>query len=146
MTGVSFTVDLDRATLGRADDLLARLAGADLNRMVNDIAGVVESQTRRRLELEKTGPDGGAWAPWSEAYADSRHSGHSLLIDTQGMLDSIESGSSGLEAKVGVYVNHAGFLQFGTDKMPARPYLGLSADNRAEIEQLVVDMLDGVLA
>lgn len=146
MTGVSFTVDLDRAALGRAEDVLARLADADLSALVYRIGQLVENQTERRIATEKAGPDGQFWPAWSDRYARTRSERHSLLVGEGSLTGSIQNYTTGDSAVVGTNLIYGAIQQFGGNGIPARPYLGLSADNRSEIEDLVVALLDGMLA
>ena len=44
-------------------------------------------------------------------------------VDTGRLRASITSEVSGLEGKVGTNVEYAGFVEYGTSKMPAKPYL-----------------------
>lgn len=155
MTGVSFTVALDAATIARIDTVLARLAGPGMADLVYKIGQLVESQTNERIDREKTGPDGALWAAWSSWYARTRGSAQSLLVASDpGLRRSIENQTTGDRAIVGTNLIYAAMHQFGGTKaqfphlwgdIPARPFLGLSGDNRSEIEELVVDMLGGVL-
>ncbi|HXG47690.1 MAG TPA: phage virion morphogenesis protein, partial [Methylomirabilota bacterium] len=96
---------------------------------------------------EKTAPDGTAWPAWSPRYANTRHSGHSLLRAEGGLLDSIQFLVSDDAVEVGSNLVYAATHQFGDAKrkIPPRPYLGLSAQDQADIERLLINTLDGVL-
>lgn len=91
-------------TLGR-NDYKAELLGS--------IGAVVESQTRRRISDEKTAPDGTPWAPWSDAYAKTRHGGQSLLQGDGDLLDSIEYQVQRNSVRVGSPLAYAGVHQDG---------------------------------
>lgn len=96
----------------------------------------VEHQTKVRIYHTKTSPDGKRWAPWSVHYAKTRKPGHhSLLMDTWHMAaDTLRSSSTATKATV--FLGHpAGFHMTGTRKMPARPPLGLSLENVADLER-----------
>lgn len=155
--GVSIAVD-ERAI----EDALIRmrpLVDFDAGPLMEEIAALGESQTSRRITDEKTAPDGTPWKPnWnntSTLYATGQH-----------LLRSLASYSSGEEAIWGAGWEYAhvhqegmtivprygealkfwfakgGFTQFVVAKhvtVPARPFVGLSAENRAEIEELVSD-------
>ena len=116
--------------------------------LVNDLAGLVESQTQRRIDTEKESPDGQAWDDWSAAYAATRGPGKSLLQDTNALLNAVEAHAVG-DSIVEV---HTGNLPYAAAQhhgrpdvnIPARPFIGLSPANRAEIAQLVRDQLGGV--
>jgi len=113
------------------------------------VAAVVESQTRRRIQEEKKAPDGTAWADWSPAYADTRHSGQSLLQGEGDLLDTIFSGQTGDDAVVGspmVYaaVQQEGGAEVGRPGLPSREFLGVSDSNSDEIEDVVITYLEGL--
>lgn len=146
MSGVIYTVAIDAPSLGRAENVLARIADADLAVLVDGIAQLVENQTRERIASEKAGPDGKAWPAWGAKYARTRRQGHSLLVGEDNLLGSIQNYGAANQAVVGTNMIYAAAHQFGTDSIPERPYLGLSADNRAEVEELVTDYLGGLLA
>ena len=141
MTGARLVLDLEG---------LARLAGwtEDMRGQLGDLpealGALVESQTRRRIEEERTGPDGTPWPAWSPRYAATRHSGHSLLQNEGDLLDSIFHEVTGDGVEIGSGLVYAATHQFGHEErsIPARPYLGLSADNEAEITALIADLME----
>lgn len=159
MTGVSITVDV--SDFARVEALVTRLSTFDASELMSEIGAMGESQTRRRITDEKTSPDGAAWAPNRE--------GTSILMRTgEHLLASIGWSSSGAEAEWGAAWEHAHVHQDGaiiTPKaanqltfmlggklvhakkvtIPARPVVGLSAENAQEILQLVTDVFGGLL-
>ena len=142
MAGIAFEADFSAAA--RA---LARLNAEQLAMVADKIANLVVDQTQLRISDEKTSPDGVRWVPWSEAYKKRRNETiHSLLVGVgnEGLFGSIENYSTGLAAIVGTNVPYGAPHQFGSEdgSIPARPYLGLSADNRTEIEALVAGNLE----
>lgn len=148
MSGLSYEYappDLDAAR--RALDL----GPAELEAIVYAIGEAIVTQTKPRIAAEKRGPEGEAWAPWSAAYAATRSGGHSLLQGEGHLLDSIANHSAGMEAVVGTNLVYSAIQQFGGDPdaghapIPARPYLGLSGENRREIEELVVNLVEGMI-
>lgn len=142
MAGVVFEMDL--AEVSAAFD---RLGGEDLARILQEVGALVEDQTKLRLADEKTAPDGAAWAPWSEGYAATRGAHHSLLVGAGHLLGSVQNYTRGLEAVVGSNLVYAAPHQFGSadGAMPARPWLGLSADNRHAIEDFVAGRIEDLL-
>lgn len=131
--------------VSRRDPSLAEVVGA-----------LVENQTRRRLQDEKRSPSGVPWAPWSPAYAATRHGNHSLLIDTGALQDSIQYLVDGDDIEVGSNLVYAHRQQEGDNfdsgslgdlvgGIPARPFLGVSAENATEIESAVAEYMDGLL-
>lgn len=170
MTGVAIVLE-------GADEALAVLGRAlgqteDTLPLYDALAALIESRTRRRIAEEKAGPGGVAWAPWSPAYAESRHAGQSLLRGEGALLDSIQSIATATSAEIGsnlVYAaihqaggttrpheirpKHTKALAFGGgvfakvshpgSKIPARPFLGLDDEDGVRIEELVGDWLLG---
>lgn len=128
-----------------------------INRMIHldkrgllDVVGTeVESQFRRRIADEKTSPDGTPWQAWSDAYARTRHAGQSLLQSEGHLLDSMThvvmlDGSS---VDVGSNMIYAAIQNFGGAKvgkpgLPARPFAGLSDENKQDVRSTAVDWLD----
>ena len=148
MSGVALNIDV--ADLGVAADRLAAIAGLIEPSRITDVASaIVETQTRRRIQEEKSAPDGTPWKSWSPAYAETRHSGHSLLQSEGGLLDSIFGEARGEQAVVGSILVYAAIQQFGGEEvgkpeLSARPFLGVSDDNLGEIKDVVVDYLNGI--
>lgn len=135
-----------RPDFGAAREVFA-LEGSGLEDLVFAIGELMVNQTKTRIADEKRGPEGEVWAPWSPAYAASRSGRHSLLVGegNPGLLESITNHSVGMEAIAGTNLVYAARHHFGDDTMPARPYLGLSGENRREIEELAVDGIEGLL-
>lgn len=146
-----------RYDLGSVQRLAARigeLGDMDTRPLMDEMGSLGASQTQRRIDSEKTAPDGTPWAPWSESYAKTRHGGHSLLVAEQNLLDSIEHivGLTGDFVEWGSNLVYATSHQNGLDisvigsrrriTVPARPYLGLSAENEEDMAALVDDFVD----
>lgn len=147
MAGATFSVHVD-AELAIA--ALDRLTPDQMELITGEIGMMLEQQTKDRITTEKRSPDGAPWAPWSARYAASlskrnRITARSLLYGHPNLEPSIEGGSTGLEAKVGVYVIYGAIHQFGGRGIPARPYLGLSAENRTDISHLVIDRIGDLI-
>lgn len=140
------------------DDVLVRLdplLDVEPGPLMDGIAALGESQTRRRIESEKTAPDG---TPWKE-----NHTGTPILRRTgRHLLDSVASVSGSEHAEWGAswefaHVHQTGmtivprsakalafsiggnFVMSQEVTVPARPFVGLSEDNRGEILDLVSD-------
>lgn len=156
MAGVA-VLAADVVGLDLAQDALRRLAGFNVRPLLEAVGAEVESQTRRRIHTEKRGPDGIEWPEWSESYASHQHGvfkahkphpgqlrkagGHSLLELTGNLLDSIQWEVRGDEVVVGSNMVYAPTHQYGTDDVPARPFLGLSKDNADDVEQVILDFI-----
>lgn len=153
MSGISVTVDatdLDQAFLR-----LKPIFAFEPSELMTAIGAVGESQTRRRISDEKTAPDG---TPWQA----NRHGG-SILQDTgQHLLASVAWTANADTAEWGAAWEFAHVHQYGAVivpteakrlafmaggamrfakkvTIPARPFVGLSTDNIAEIIDVVSD-------
>lgn len=144
MTGVAVETDVRIPV-----SALMRLSDDELALIAYDVGTLIEDQTKVRIADEKTAPDGSEWPAWSEAYAETRKSHHSLLVDqgNPGLLDSIQNYTTGLQAVVGTNLVYGAIHQFGSEdgKLPAREYLGLSAEHGTAIEDLVAGRIEELL-
>lgn len=150
MVGVVAHTDLSIVS-----EKLGRLTQAELDWLLYEVSVLVEDQTKLRIADEKTAPDGTPWAPWSERYAATRNTGnkqkHSLLVSGGDLRDSIQAYTFGLgsesAAAVGSPLIYAATHQFGDPArgIPARPYLGISADNHSDIERFVAGRIEDLL-
>lgn len=159
--GISIVVDM--SDFGRVADLVTRLSAFDASELMSSIGALGESQTRRRITDEKTGPDG---TPWP-----ANRAGTPILVQSgEHLLASIAWTSSGEEAEWGAWWERAHVHQDGmtikpkTAKalrfpiaggefamakqvtIPARPFVGLSDANIAEITAVVTDVFGAVLS
>lgn len=135
------TITVEIFGLEEAVDGVRPLTHGFLADLLESVAAAVELQTSIRIAEEKTAPSGEAWAPWAASYAATRRKGSGLLVDTGRLLGSIAHQVFGLTAVVGTNVPYGEWLQSGTSKMPARPYIGLSEANRAELETMIGNLV-----
>ena len=146
MAGV--TASLTTEGLDAAIRRLRRLEGFEMAELTDAAGAILESSTRDRFDT-KTAPDGSAWAPWSDAYEDTREDRHSLLVEEGGLRDSIASYSTGGEVHVGSNLVYAAHHQIGGDEIgsgiPARPYLGISDEDEIDLADLVTGKLEELL-
>lgn len=154
---MSFQVTIDGADLIslRISSLITAIPGAQ-KRLVTAVAAEVETQTRRRIENEKTGPDGSKWPDWSPAtsklYAKLGKEGH-LLHSSGKLLDSIRAKAiSDDQAIVAANRVYAAIQQVGglagrghKVRIPARPYFGISTENAADIDAVVSGLAAKIL-
>lgn len=138
---------IERAMAG----LAARFG--DLTGLMEGIGLTLESSTIERFETGRA-PDGSAWTPSIRA----RTEGGKTLVDTSQLRSSITSEADATSVAIGTNKIYAGVHQFGATiraksapflmfalpgglglrrvkevQIPARPFLGLSAEDEAEI-------------
>lgn len=122
---------------------LDRLSRLQTGRLMEILGSEMESQTRRRISDEKTSPDGEAWDEWTEAYEQRRPQKGGILELEGNLYDSIayEVGDDAITIgsnMVYALVHQEGDADLG---IPARPYLGVSAENLADLGELTIDFL-----
>lgn len=119
---------------------LDRLSRMHTARLLDVLGSELESQTRRRIDEEKTGPDGAPWDPWTEAYAAARPNKGGLLELDGNLRDSITYEVGEDAVTVGSNLVYASVHNDGDDDMgiPERRYLGVSAENLEDLGGLVL--------
>lgn len=139
------SIHIDETDLGALRSRVERLADADYGELLDRIGTEITDQTVHRIAQTKTAPDGAAWRPWSARYAATRHAGHSLLEGEGHLLRSIQhlvDEAAGVE--IGSNLVYAATHQYGHPpaRIPARPYLGLNANDEADIEAIASRFLE----
>lgn len=154
MAGVSIQVDV--GDFDRAFRALRPIFDFEPDELMSAIGALGESQTRRRIESEKTSPEGDPWLP--------NRKGTSILMETgQHLLYSVAWTASADEAVWGAAWEFAHVHQHGATivpknaaflavpnpaggifrakevTIPARPFLGISTENAEEIIDEVTD-------
>ena len=155
---MSVEIRIDARGLIPADQALARLAPLEHAKLLLGLARLIQQQTRRRIEEEKTAPSGAPWKP--------NLSGTPTLYQSGALAGSIDYLVQGMQIVVGApaepqngkpyaaihqfggtirpkngaalkfWWQSGGFVDFAvvkSVKMPARPYLGVSEANAREI-------------
>ncbi len=135
----AFKIDIDiddqavRRTLRRLE-----AAGADLTPALEDIGEALLLSTEQRFS-DQVDPDGRPWKPLSPKYR-RRKKHPKILTETTNLRGRIvwQLVPGGVE--VGTDVVYAAIHQFGgragrglAAEIPARPYLGISAQDRSDI-------------
>lgn len=119
-----------------------KLSKGEQKQLLTDLGTAVESQTRERFDT-KTAPDGTKWAPLAEStkkyLAKNFPSAQPPLVRTGFLRDSTQYKVHGSAVRIGQSMHYAKYLQDGTkkkdgsEKMPARPSLGLSDEDVADL-------------
>jgi phage gpG-like protein len=146
-------VGLD-ATLGR----LEALGRIEFDELLDGLARMGQQQTQRRIEEEKTTPDGAAWPL-------TRDGRSALFVSGTHLYRSIDHSASATEARwgsgwIGAKVHQFGativpkdaralhFTFGGKDvfakkvTIPARPYLGVSEANARDLEAAAAKFIE----
>ncbi len=163
MTGVSITIE----GLDVAKSKLSSLARLEFHELMDGLARMGQQQTQRRIEEEKTSPEGAAWKP--------NLAGTPILFKTGALARSVDHAATATQATWGVpaapvagrpyarihqfggvitpkngaalkfWWQSGGHVEFAIVKkvtMPARPYLGVSAENAADLEQAAAKFIE----
>lgn len=159
MAGATLTID-DGEVSGALDGLLAALG--DLTPVFKNIGEHVQAATIDRFAEQKS-PDGVPWKPLLPIYAATkkgpgilRETGQMAQIVYQVAEDMLQVGTNAIYAAVHQFgatikpktKQALAFLLGGQEvvvasvTVPARPFLGLTAEDRLEISDLVEDYLD----
>ena len=135
-----FTINIDG--LKEVHKYLANLELTENKKqeLLANIGTVVVFQTRDRFK-SKQSPTGLKWAPWSQEYAKTRHNGHSLLENEGYLKQSIVYKVSSNTVEIGSDEVYAGTHQYGHKGIPARPYLGINAEDKKELEVEIIEYL-----
>ena len=139
----------------QVNNAIARLiqAGADLTPVLGDIGEHLLNTTRQRFDDEEA-PDGSKWAPLSEVTKSRKKRNVDKILTQRGYLrGALNRQVTGNELLVGSPRIYASTHQFGAKKgafgqtrrgalipwgdIPARPFLGLSDDDRTEIQNIL---------
>ncbi|QFR32385.1 phage virion morphogenesis protein [Ancylobacter sp. TS-1] len=160
MDGVRLVIDVQGVLPG---EVLAKLAGGldDTLELMTHIGGVLENGMLERLQTTKTAPDGTPWAP--------NRAGTPILVDSGWLLGSVGFIASPNEVQAGASAHYAHVHQDGAVikpksaarlhfmvgnrhvfarqvTIPARPFVGVSAEDEREIERVTLDWLSDFIS
>ncbi|WP_319774470.1 phage virion morphogenesis protein [Breoghania sp.] len=158
MAGVA--IDIDVNDLVQQSARITGVIDAPLDQLAEGIGRLVQEQTRRRIEEEKTAPDGTSWkannAGTSILYAE----GHlSRSVDYIASSTGVTVGSGLVYARIHqkggeIKPVNAKLLRFTVGNatvfaskvtMPRRQWLGLSDENKSDVEAATVDWMRSLL-
>lgn len=110
--------------------------GRDITRKV---AGVLRQEAEKAFDQEKT-PEGESWEKLNEDYKKRRdaagYTGKMLQV-TGDLVTSLNIDYGDSFAVIGASEPYGQYHQQGTEKMPARPFLGLGKDGISEIKAIL---------
>jgi phage virion morphogenesis protein len=106
--------------------------GEDLAPMLDELGQDEVARVVQRFEQSRS-PDGTAW----QALKRPRpRGGDRPLQDTGVLMGSITAQVHGNTLQIGTATDYAHYHQFGTQHIPARPFLGVSDDLLASVKEL----------
>lgn len=162
---VSTHIEIKETGLEAALSFLQKGADSSMGTLAQGIGRLIQENTRRRIQSEKTSPQGEKWK--------NNHARTSILFASGALSRSIDMKASPEKVMVGSGLVYARIHQLGgvirpkngktlrfflkSSKaqrfvcvpqvtMPARPYLGLSEQNKVEIVKAVEDWLGRIFS
>lgn len=148
MAGVRIDVD-DAAVRAALQRLLA--AGQRPRPALLKVGELLVEAAQGRFR-EQRGPDGQAWAPLSPAYAKRKakkgRDPSIVLVLNRYLVDTLRYQVQDDELLVGTDRPYGAVHQLGHPEknIPARPYLGLSSDDRARVLEVFNDYLEDAVS
>lgn len=163
MTGASIDVRIDDKAVKAAFRKLAIAFSGNTRPIMAAIGTALVGSTQRRFSTQ-TDPDGNHWLAVNQDYAATKRNVR-ILTESGRLRSSINSRPSNDEVRIGTNVVYAAIHQFGgtisakgggflsfriggqfikvrSVKIEARPYLGISADDREEVQDIVFGFVD----
>ncbi|MBK1868258.1 phage virion morphogenesis protein [Aestuariivirga sp. YIM B02566] len=150
MSGIQ--IEVDASQLSIIADRFNRLGDLDKHELLDSLGALGVSQTQQRIATEKRSPDGAPWAPNRRGGSILMLMGHLLgSLSHQVGSDQVSWGSNLVYAAIHqrggtIRPKRAKRLAFRVGNqmvfarqvnIPARPYLGFSSANLAEIRETV---------
>jgi len=155
---VSVKVEIEVVGLQQTLERLEALGRIEFHELLDGLARMGQQQTQRRIESEKTTPDGKAWPLTQDGRPALFVSGTHLYrsIDHEAGATQARWGSGWIGAKVHqfgavIVPKEAKALHFLLDDLdvfakkvtiPARPYLGISAQNALDLEAAAAKFIE----
>lgn len=158
MAGATMKVTVDAAAVAEALNR-ATARARDMTPLMRDIGERLLHTTRERF-VSHSAPTGEPWSPLSEDYKQTKKKNQHKILTYYGILrGQLNYRASRDQVEVGSPTIYAGTHQFGAQRgafgttsggapipwgnIPARPFLGLSDEDEAEVVQLANDFMAG---
>ena len=148
MAGANLPIDItvdDRELRTLLQALQARLG--DLTPAFRDMGEHLLNSTRARFRAQ-TAPDGSPWAALSPGYRAAKKKNKDKILTLQGRLRGLLTYQASQDAlRIGTPLIYGATHQFGDPRrnIPARPFLGLSVDDKVELVAILNDWLTRAL-
>lgn len=123
--------------------LYERLNG-DLTPLMSAIGAILESSTRERFSTKKA-PDGMTWESLLPDTVKTKKGNPNILVFKGDLMRSITFHASSESVVVGTDRHYGKYHQLGGINLVARPFLGLSEDDKSTISDLIEDFINGDL-
>jgi phage virion morphogenesis protein len=120
------------------------LSGDQRKSLLHSLGVEVKEQTLERFDLEED-PEGDPWKAITEAYKIRKGlTSSGGILEREGDLKITLTVQDHDENSVTIFSpkEYSGFHQIGTNKMPARPFFGLSTDNIDDLESMIERFLN----
>lgn len=115
--------------------------GGDLTPLMKAIGGILENSTRERFS-SKIAPDGTSWQQLKPSTVKQKKGrGGSILVERGDLMKSITHHATSHSVTVGTNRHYGKYHQVGTKHMPARPFLGISASDGVNIQDVLNQFL-----
>lgn len=133
-------IKIDKSQFNEINELSKQLKNS--KDFLREIGEVVCEDIKHRLVALKSDPDDKPWQPWAKSTEKARQKDGTaalgLLFKTGALTQSITYQlTSNNRLQVGTNNRYAGFLNDGTNNMPARPFMGLSKRASAGIDEVL---------
>lgn len=111
----------------------------DTSKLFPIIAQQEIREIQQRIRTTKLSPEGKQWEPWS--YSTIKAMGRnkqrrSLLYHTGNLLNSFSYRINNNQLRITNSTPYGRFLQNGTNKMPARPFMGWNQGSQVRIKKI----------
>lgn len=153
-------IEIDMADIAKVNALVTRLTDFDASELISEMVQIGAMQTKERVRAGGPGPDGVAWPPNLEGTPTLYRTGQHL----EGQIESSASGTGGEwgcawefahvhQYGATIVPKNAEFLAFKIGPksvrakkvtIPARPFVGVSVENKKELDQFATDFLKKV--
>lgn len=138
--GISFQVD----GLERVNARIRNFANVEheIPELLENLGGIVASQIKTRIHDSEGAPDGDPWVELDPVYAERKRAlkGDVGLLQFEGHL--LESINYEVDGDSAVYVGSG--LIYANYQHAMRPFIGLSADNLDELDEVLDEWLEGL--
>lgn len=148
----------DREVRAALAELAARVG--DLTPVMQEIGEVLVESSKQRFAKSQA-PDGSPWAPNRPVTLARKSGSRPLIGETKSLSEQIHARAGRDRVEIGSTMQYAATQQFGARRgqfgktrrgapipwgdIPARPFLGLSADDRDAVLEIVAEQIGSAL-